>query len=137
MYPQLRTGIETVRPRCLCQHQDGAGARMSGMANTGERAINIVNDNKPKVREGLSQHGHVEGTRTCVFLVMGHQSSRWKARALPTRLLRQRNMATPYVSPKGKQAARRAQGCAGMRGWKKQIPADLVVKCQAIDILTV
>jgi hypothetical protein len=28
---------------------------MSGMANTGERAINIVNDDKPKVLEGLSQ----------------------------------------------------------------------------------
>lgn len=76
MYPQSRTGIETVRQRCICQHQDGDGARMSGMANTCERLINIVIYNKPKVLKGLSQTGHVAGTRSRYFLVMGIQRYR-------------------------------------------------------------
>ena len=54
---------------------------MSGMANTCERAINIVNDNKPKVLAGLRQNGNVAGTRICVFLVMGNERYRWKERA--------------------------------------------------------
>jgi hypothetical protein len=44
---------------------------MDGMANPGERSINIVTENKPKVLEGLSQNGTVAGTRTPRFLVMG------------------------------------------------------------------
>jgi hypothetical protein len=44
---------------------------MDGMANPGERSINIVTENKPKVLEGLSQNGTVAGTRTLPFLVMG------------------------------------------------------------------
>ena len=44
---------------------------MDGMANPGERSINIVTENKPKVLTGLSQKGTVAGTRTPLFLVMG------------------------------------------------------------------
>ena len=44
---------------------------MDGMANPGERSINIVTENKPKVLEGLGQKGTVAGTRTLPFLVMG------------------------------------------------------------------
>ena len=44
---------------------------MDGMANPGERSINIVKDNKPKVLPGLSQKGTGAGTRTPRFLVMG------------------------------------------------------------------
>jgi hypothetical protein len=51
------------------------------MANIGERAIHIVNDNKPKVLAGLSPNGNVAGTRTGVFLGMGHPRSRWQERA--------------------------------------------------------
>src|SRR5688500_1844894 len=54
MYPQAQPGIETAMPRCLCQHQDGLGARMGGMGNTCERLINIVTDDKQKMLEGLS-----------------------------------------------------------------------------------
>ena len=46
------------------------------MANTCERLINIVIYNKPKVLEGLSQTGHVAGTRSRYFLVMGIQRYR-------------------------------------------------------------
>ena len=65
------TGIAPVRGRCICQHHDGDGARMDGRANPGERLINTVTHNKPKMLEGLSQKGDVAGTRTPVFLVMG------------------------------------------------------------------
>ena len=44
---------------------------MDGRANPGERLINIVTENKPKVLPGLSQKGTVAGTRTLSFLVMG------------------------------------------------------------------
>ena len=44
---------------------------MDGRANPGERLVNIVKENKPKVLEGLSQNGNVAGTRTPPFLVMG------------------------------------------------------------------
>ena len=44
---------------------------MDGMANPGERSINIVTENKPKVLAGLSQKGTVAGTRSPRFLVMG------------------------------------------------------------------
>ena len=50
---------------------------MDGMANPGERSINIVIDNKPKVLEGLSQKGTVAGTRSLPFLVMGITRYRW------------------------------------------------------------
>ena len=45
------------------------------MANPGERSINIVRENKPKVLEGLSQKGTVAGTRTFPFLVMGSNAT--------------------------------------------------------------
>jgi hypothetical protein len=78
-------GIATVRGRCICQHYDGDGARMDGMANPGERSINIVIDNKPKVLVGLSQKGTVAGTRSLPFLVMGIPRYRWIERAYPIR----------------------------------------------------
>jgi hypothetical protein len=56
---------------------------MDGMANPGERSINIVNENKPKVLEGLSQKGTVAGTRIPPFLVMGTPRYRWIERAYP------------------------------------------------------
>ena len=47
------------------------------MVNRGERSINIVMENKPKVLEGLSQTGSVAGTRSLTFLVMGTPRDRW------------------------------------------------------------
>jgi hypothetical protein len=58
---------------------------MDGMANPGERSINIVTENKPKVLEGLSQKGTVAGTRGLPFLVMGIPRYRWIERAYPIR----------------------------------------------------
>ena len=48
---------------------------MDGMANPGERSINIVTANKPKMLAGLSQKGTVAGTRTLYFLVMGSNAT--------------------------------------------------------------
>ena len=58
---------------------------MDGRANPGERSRNIVNEDKPKVREGLSQKGTVAGTRSLPFLVMGITRYRWIERAYPIR----------------------------------------------------
>jgi len=58
---------------------------MDGMVTPGERSINIVTENKPKVLEGLSQKGTVAGTRTLGFLVMGIPRYRWTERAYPIR----------------------------------------------------
>jgi hypothetical protein len=41
------------------------------MANPGERLINIVSHNKPKVLQGLSQNGNGVGTRRLQCLVRG------------------------------------------------------------------
>ena len=59
---------------------------MDGMANPGERSINIVKDTKPKVLAGLSQKGTVAGTRTLPCLVMGTTRYRWRERASPIRV---------------------------------------------------
>jgi len=59
---------------------------MDGMVNPGERSINIVTDNKPKVLRGLSQKGTVAGTRIPPFLVMGTTRYRWTARAYTIRM---------------------------------------------------
>ena len=48
---------------------------MDGRANPGERLINIVKENKPKMLLGLSQKGTVAGTRTLPFLVMGSNAT--------------------------------------------------------------
>ncbi len=58
---------------------------MDGRANPGERSINIVRDNKPKVLAGLRQKGTGAGTRSLPFLVMGITRSRWIERAYPMR----------------------------------------------------
>jgi hypothetical protein len=48
---------------------------MDGMANPGERSINIVTENEPKVLVGLSQNGTVVGIRSPHFLVMGNNAT--------------------------------------------------------------
>ena len=98
------------------------------MANPGERSINIVTENKPKVLAGLSQKGTVAGTRILPFLVMGTPRYRWTERASPIRMLLRRNMRTPYVSREGTRTVRRADRRAGGGGWKKRRPS-----CNGVD----
>ena len=101
-------GIETVRGRCICQHHDGDGARMDGRANPGERSINIVNENKPKVLEGLSQKGTVVGTRIPPFLVMGIPRYRWRERAYPI-VVPETEHGNPVRLPRGKARRKASQ----------------------------
>ena len=68
------TGIGPARRRCICQPRDGAGARMGGMANRGERSINIVKSDKPKGLRGLNQNGNGVGTRRFPCLVRGNMT---------------------------------------------------------------
>ena len=56
------------------------------MANTCERAINIVNDNKPKVLEGLSQKWQRSGYKDLSFPCHG-QSTLPVERARPNPLV--------------------------------------------------
>jgi len=74
---------------------------MDGRANPGERSINIVNENKPKVLEGLSQKGTVVGTRIPPFLVMGIPRYRWRERAYPI-VVTETEHGNPVRLPRGK-----------------------------------
>jgi hypothetical protein len=117
------TGLAPVRQRGLCQHPDGDGARMGGMATPGERARPIVTANQPKGLRGLRHKGTVAGTRRPPCLVMGSTRSRWTARASPTRMFLGRHLATPDVSHQGTRAGRRAHSRAGRSGWQKPRPS--------------
>ena len=74
---------------------------MDGMANPGERSINIVKDNKPKVLAGLSQNGTGAGTRIPPFLVMGIIRYRWIERTYPI-VVTETEHGNPVRLPPGK-----------------------------------
>jgi len=86
---------------------------MDGMANPGERLINIVTENKPKVLEGLGQKGTVAGTRTLGFLVMGIHATGGQSAPHPF-VVTEAEHGNPVRSPlRGKvsrKASRRACG---------------------------
>ena len=74
---------------------------MDGMANPGERSINIVIDNKPKVLAGLSQKGTVAGTRTPRFLVMGNNATGGQSAPTPF-VVTETEHGNPVRLPQGK-----------------------------------
>jgi hypothetical protein len=76
------------------------------MANPGERSINIVRANKPKVLEGLSQKGTVAGTRTPRFLVMGSNATGGQSAPTPF-VVTETDHGNPVRLPPGK-ASRKA-----------------------------
>jgi hypothetical protein len=84
---------------------------MDGMANPGERLINIVTENKPKVLAGLGQKGTVAGTRTFPFLVMGSNATGGQ-RAPPPCVVTETAQGNPVRLPQGK-ASREASRQAG------------------------
>jgi hypothetical protein len=74
---------------------------MDGMANPGERSINIVTKNKPKVLPGLSQQGTVAGTRTLCFLVMGIDATGGQSAPTPF-VVTKTEHGNPVRLPQGK-----------------------------------
>ena len=76
------------------------------MANPGERSINIVKENKPKVLEGLGQKGTVAGTRTLPFLVMGTHATGGQSAPTPF-IVTETEHGNPVCLPRGK-ASRKA-----------------------------
>jgi hypothetical protein len=71
------------------------------MATPGERSINIVRENKPKVLEGLGQNGTVVGTRTLPFLVMGTHATGGQSAPTPFVVIETEH-GNPVRLPRGK-----------------------------------
>ena len=76
------------------------------MANPGERSINIVKENKPKVLEGLGQKGTVAGTRTSPLLVVGSNATGGQSAPTPFAVTEMEH-GNPVRLPQGK-ASRKA-----------------------------
>jgi hypothetical protein len=85
------------------------------MANPGERSINIVRENKPKVLLGLGQKGHCSGYKDSPVPCHGHSRYRWTERASPIRMWLRRNMETPYASRAGKVSRKASRQACGQR----------------------
>lgn len=75
------------------------------MANRGELLINAVTTNKPKMLTGLTQNGTV--TRWWSFVLSTHSQNghRRIGSAYPIQAI-ERNVVSPYLSQRGKRAAR-------------------------------
>ena len=89
---------------------------MDGRVNPGERSINIVTDNKPKVLAGLSQKGTVAGTRALPFLVMGGHATGGESAPHPF-VVTETEHGNPVRLPGGKanrQVSRQACGYGRM-----------------------
>ena len=86
------------------------------MANPGERSINIVKENKPKVLAGLGQKGTVAGTRILPFLVMGSNATGGQSAPTPFAVTETEH-GNPVRLPQGKanrKGSRRACGLGRM-----------------------
>jgi hypothetical protein len=76
------------------------------MANLGERSINIVRENKPKVLLGLSQKGTVAGTRIPPLLVMDMNATGGQSAPTPF-VVTETEHGNPVRLPEG-QVSRKA-----------------------------
>ena len=84
------------------------------MANPGERSINIVKANKPKVLEGLSQKGTVAGTRILPFLVMGSNATGGQSAPTPF-VVTETEHGNPGCLPQGKANRKGSRQACGQR----------------------
>jgi hypothetical protein len=85
---------------------------MDGRANPGERVINIVTDNQPKVLEGLGQKGTGAGTRIFPFLVMGSNATGGQSAPTPC-VVTEAEHGNPVRFPLRGQVSRKASRRAG------------------------
>ncbi len=83
MYPQSSDWYHDREAMVQLAAPRQGGARVEGRVNPGERSVNIVNFDKPKVLTGLRQTGTVAGPGTAYFPGMGIPSYRWKERTYP------------------------------------------------------
>jgi hypothetical protein len=84
------------------------------MANPGERSINIVKEDKPKVREGLSQKGTVVGTRIPPLLVMDMNATGGQSAPTPL-LVTETEHGNPVRLPCGKASRKASRQACGQR----------------------
>jgi hypothetical protein len=84
------------------------------MANPGERSINIVIENKPKVLEGLGQKGTVAGTRILPFLVMGSNATGGQSAPTPFAVTETEH-GNPVRLPPGKANRKGSRQACGQR----------------------
>ena len=97
------------------------------MANRGELLINAVTTNKPKMLTGLTQNGTVTRWRSFVLSTHSRNGHRRIGSAYPIRAIK-RNVVSPYLSCKGRRAARRSDRDAGRRWRRTQTPS-----CNGMD----
>src|SRR5712692_9517424 len=90
------------------------GTRMDGKANPGERLINIVTENKPKVLAGLDQKGTVAGTRTFPCLVMGSNATGGQSAPTPF-VVTEMEQGNPVRLPQGKASRKASRKACGKR----------------------
>jgi hypothetical protein len=84
------------------------------MANPGERSINIVRENKPKVLAGLGQKGTVAGTRILPFLVMGSNATGGQSAPTPF-VVTETEHGNPVRLPQGKANRKGSRQACGPR----------------------
>ena len=84
------------------------------MANPGERSINIVKANKPKVLAGLGQKGTGAGTRTFPFLVMGNNATGGQSAPTPF-VVTETEHGNPVCLPQGKASRKASRKACGHR----------------------
>ncbi len=84
------------------------------MANPGERSINIVKENKPKVLPGLSQKGNVAGTRIPSLLVMDTNATGGQSAPTPF-VVTETEHGNPVRLPAGKASRKASRQACGQR----------------------
>ena len=87
---------------------------MDGRVNPGERSINIVTENKPKVLPGLSQKGTVAGTRIPPLLVMDTNATGGQSAPTPF-VVTETAHGNPVRLPGGKASRKARRQACGQR----------------------
>jgi len=114
-----KTDTEIARGQCACQHYSGTELGLSGRVIKRKSPINVVRHDKPKVLTGLNQKVRSQVQELRIFL---SRSNRLPAkRGDLTYSGNEGKHGKPVQLPvTGKLTVRKAQGCAGKGGWKKQ-----------------
>jgi hypothetical protein len=99
-----------VRETDDCQRQWRSGARVDGMANSGELLINVVRSNKPKALRGLNQKVRGQVQRDLPSPVVVIRATGEEAEPTPSVIhpvIHPWNVVSPSSSSRGRPSARR------------------------------